>query len=522
MSAVMNQISSPPNAPQPSSAKVPRRIRSMHYLMDGIVAWPGADIDVDDMTLDSRAVVKNGLFLAVQGLRSHGLAFASQAIANGASVIVWEPSPGIDLPALPSNVRAMAVPRLSKVVGELADRFFDSPSAQLTIAGVTGTNGKTTSAYMIPAALAVLRQRAAYVGTIGFGDITALQSTQHTTSDCITVHRQLASMRDACQTHVGMEVSSHALDQGRIDGVRVHTALFTNLTQDHLDYHGTFEAYGAAKERLFNRPELQHAVINTGDAFGRALAGRFTKNNHRAKLTVFAVNASDAVGGDRQLFTTRVVPVPGGMQIHLEGSWGSARLNAKVIGGFNVENLLGVLAVLLGWNIPLDNAVQALEQCNAPPGRMEIIAVENRPVVVVDYAHTPDALSKALQTARLHCQGRLICVFGCGGERDAGKRPQMGQIASQLAEAVIVTDDNPRKENADQIVADILRGIVQGAHVMVERDRERAIALALNSATPNDLILIAGKGHEDYQLIGDRSLPFSDRDVAKRLLEQAA
>jgi UDP-N-acetylmuramoyl-L-alanyl-D-glutamate--2,6-diaminopimelate ligase len=518
----MNQLSPPSSASHSGSDRQLRRVRSVRALLSGIVDCPGGDVEIDDITLDSRAVQMNGAFIAVQGLRSHGLAFAPQAITNGARIVMWEPSPGVTLPELPAQVRAIAVPKLSKVIGEIADRFFDSPSAQLTIAGVTGTNGKTTSAFMIPAALSMLRQRAAYVGTIGYGDITNLQTTKHTTADCITVHRQLASMRDACQTHVGMEVSSHALDQGRIDGVRIHTALFTNLTRDHLDYHGSIEAYGAAKEKLFQRPELQRAVINGGDAFGRAMAMRFAKSNQRAKLTVFAANAGDAVGGDAQLFTTRVVPTAGGMQLHLDGSWGSARLNAKVIGGFNVENVLGVLAVLLGWNIPLDKAVLALEQCAAPPGRMEIISVTGKPTVIVDYAHTPDALSKALQTARAHCTGRLFCVFGCGGERDAGKRPQMGQIASQLADVVIVTDDNPRNEDPDRIVAEILRGAVQGGHVMVERGRAQAIAQAINQANPNDFILIAGKGHEDYQLIGDRSLPFSDREVARRLLEQGA
>jgi len=519
----MNQVTSQ-GEPQTTTAQS-RRVRSVRALLDGIVEWPGADLEIDDITIDSRAVQKNGAFVAVQGLRSHGLAFASQAVAAGASLILWEPSPGVAMPQVSSAVRSIAVPKLSKVLGELADRFFDSPSAQLTIAGVTGTNGKTTTAYMIPAALAALRQRAAYAGTIGYGDINALQPTQHTTSDCITVHRQLASMRDACQTHVGMEVSSHALDQGRIDGVRVHTALLTNLTRDHLDYHGTFEAYAAAKEKLFRRPELQHAVVNGGDAFGRSVVQRLAGGGKRT-LTVYAVNANDAVGGDRQLFATRITPASDGMQLQIDGSWGSARMTTKVIGGFNVENLLAVLAALLGWSIPLDKAVEALERCGAPPGRMEVIAAPmqggKHPTVVVDYAHTPDALSKALQTARAHCVGRLICVFGCGGDRDTGKRPQMGDIASQLADVVVITDDNPRKENPDAIVADILRGIRQDSHVTVERDRERAIALALSTATPNDLILIAGKGHENYQLIGDRSLPFSDREVARRLLEQAA
>jgi UDP-N-acetylmuramoyl-L-alanyl-D-glutamate--2,6-diaminopimelate ligase len=512
MSAAMNFTASP----------LARRTRSLRRLLDGIASWSGADVEISDITIDSRAVKNGAAFVAVQGLRSHGLAFASQAIANGASVILWEPSSGVDAPQASSSVRIIAVPQLSQVLGELADRFFDMPSAQLTIAGVTGTNGKTTSAYLIPAALAALRQRAAYAGTLGFGDITALQSSKYTTPDCVSVHRQLAAMRDACQTHVGMEVSSHALDQGRIDGVRVRTAVFTNLTRDHLDYHGTVEAYGAAKEKLFQRPEIQHAVINTGDDFGRAMATRLMQKTLRPTVTAYAANERDAITGDKQLFATLVTPTASGMCIDIGGSWGRAKLNTKLIGGFNVENLLSVLAVLLGWDIPLETAIRALEQCSAPPGRMETIALPRRPVVVVDYAHTPDALSKALQTARAHCSGRLICVFGCGGERDAGKRPLMGQIAAQLADAIVITDDNPRNEDAETIVADILRGITASSDVTVERNRANAIAHALKGAAVGDLVLIAGKGHEDYQLIGEQSLPFSDRDVAKRFLEQAA
>ncbi|MBC7983438.1 MAG: UDP-N-acetylmuramoyl-L-alanyl-D-glutamate--2,6-diaminopimelate ligase [Candidatus Obscuribacterales bacterium] len=495
-------------------------VHSLRELLHGIATWPDDDLFVDDITLDSRAVRAGSVFFALPGMRSHGVAFAAQAVTNNAVAILWEPAPSIDSPPSLANTRSLAVPNLSRHIGAIADKFFGTPSAQLTIAGVTGTNGKTTSAFLIPAALGMLRQRAGFAGTLGYGAIDALQSSAHTTADCITVHRQLAAMRSERQTHVGMEVSSHALDQGRIDGVRMHTALFTNLTRDHLDYHGTIAAYGAAKEQLFYREGLQHAVVNVGDPFGRSLAERLLARAVRPKLTTYSVDRCDA-SGDAYLYATRIERAAHGLVIDIDGSWGPIQLHSRLIGLFNVENLLGVLAVLLGWEIPLVQAAHALEQCYAPPGRMETIALADRPTVVVDYAHSPDALSKALQTAREHCAGRLICVFGCGGERDAGKRPMMAAIAAQYADVVIVTDDNPRMEDPSSIVADILRGLPAPHSAIVERDRGLAITHALQIAKPSDLVLIAGKGHEDYQIIKRERLHFSDREVAQRLLERA-
>jgi UDP-N-acetylmuramoyl-L-alanyl-D-glutamate--2,6-diaminopimelate ligase len=461
------------------------------------------------------------LFIALPGLRNHGLAFATQAIANGAVAVLYEPTPTMPAPEVSSNVALLAVPNLTQIIGALADRFFASPSATMQVVGVTGTNGKTTSAYLLPAALAKLGRSAGYAGTLGFGHINALTDSEHTTADCITVHRQLAAMRDAGDVCVGMEVSSHALDQGRIDGVRLHTALFTNLTRDHLDYHGTLEAYGAAKERLFHRKELQHCVINAGDAFGRDMIARLMKQGARAPVTAFATTDAYRKLGDRQLFATYIEPAATGLRIAFDGSWDAGVICSRLIGTFNAENLLGVLAVLLGLNVPLARAIQALEQCSAPPGRMETLAVAQKPMVVIDYAHTPDALGKALQTARVHSKGRLICVFGCGGDRDAGKRPLMGAIAEQHADVVVLTDDNPRMEAADAIVADILQGFDRPQAVLVEHDRAKAIAHAIAASGVNDLVLIAGKGHEDYQIIGRNVKHFNDREVALACLERS-
>jgi len=501
----------------------------LHELLASVdVAVPdsAAQVAITDLTLDSRAVTPGAAFLAIPGLRSHGATFATQAIANGARVVLWEPTPGVAAPQAAPQVAedavVLAVPNLSSLVGRIADKFFDSPSAQMKVVGVTGTNGKTTSAYLIPAALAQLGRSAGYAGTLGFGRIENLQHSAHTTADCVTVHRQLAAMRDDGDKYVGMEVSSHALHQGRIDGVQLHSALFTNLTRDHLDYHGTVEAYGAAKELLFYRQGLQHCVINAGDAFGRELIGRLMQSVAHARVTSFATSATYRHLGDRQLFATRIEHVAAGLRIDFDGSWGSGQIDSRLIGAFNAENILGVLAVLLGMDVPLLQAVQALSQCTAPPGRMETLSIAQKPVVVIDYAHTPDALGKALQTARSHTQGRLLCVFGCGGDRDAGKRPLMGTIAEQYADAVILTDDNPRMEDGGAIVSDILQGFDHPHRALIERDRATAIARAISMSAASDLVLIAGKGHEDYQIIGRNVKKFSDRATALKCLGASA
>jgi UDP-N-acetylmuramoyl-L-alanyl-D-glutamate--2,6-diaminopimelate ligase len=433
--------------------------------------------------------------------------------------VLWEPANGVAAPALPSQVTALAIPQLSATLGAIADRFFDEPSKSVSVAAVTGTNGKTTSTYVIAQAFAKLGREAAYAGTLGYGRVGAIKSGTHTTPDAVTVHRQLAELRAAGCQHLGIEVSSHALDQHRVSGVRFHSALFTNLTHDHLDYHGTFAAYGAAKARLFDWPGLRHAVFNIDDAFGSTLA---FERHHDALVTAVSSTRAPDVSGPRMqaLFAERVTATSGGLQINVNGSWGAALLRSRFIGAFNVDNLLGALAVLLGYEVPLAAAIEALEHCAPPPGRMETFGAPGLPLVVVDYAHTPDALEKALVATRQHCQGKLICVFGCGGDRDANKRPLMGAIAERLADRVIVTDDNPRTEDGDAIVADILNGMKSADSVLIERDRAVAIERAIAEAGASDAVLIAGKGHEDYQIVGLVSRYFSDRDVVNAVLRR--
>jgi UDP-N-acetylmuramoyl-L-alanyl-D-glutamate--2,6-diaminopimelate ligase len=497
---------------------------ALNWLLDGIAKIPTSDARVSDLTLDSRQARGGSLFFALPGLKEHGLKFAPDAAARGASVVLWDSGGAVGgdmAAALPPTVFAAPVPNLKSLVGRIADRFFNWPSSQLRIAGITGTNGKTTCAYLLAQCLEHLGNVAAYMGTIGFGRPAQLAEPTHTTPDAVTVHRTLAQMRSSGVRDVAMEVSSHALDQSRVDGVRFQVAAFTNLTRDHLDYHGSMQAYGAAKAKLFRSTDLKHVVLNIGDEFGRALARDYAGG---ASLIAVWVGAGDSGWlADRALHAAQVRMETAGISMELDGTFGKATVKTQLMGRFNAENSLIVIGCLLSLGISLPDAVKALAQCKPAPGRMEIVQtdVRGKPTVVVDYAHTPDALSKALSAAREHCEGALWCVFGCGGDRDAGKRPVMGAIAENLADQIIVTDDNPRSENPEAITQDIVRGI-KSRSARVIHDRGEAIATAIKEAQAIDLVLIAGKGHEDYQIYGDTRRCFSDRIEAQRHLGAAA
>jgi UDP-N-acetylmuramoyl-L-alanyl-D-glutamate--2,6-diaminopimelate ligase len=497
---------------------------ALTWLMEGIVPLPESAANaahVADLTLDSRAVREGSLFFALRGRRAHGLAFAADAAARGAGVVLWEPGPGVAPPVLGASVFSAPVENLHRLVGRIADRFFHSPSSHLRVTGITGTNGKTTCAYLLAQCLERLGTEAAYMGTIGWGRLGALETPTHTTPDVITVHRALAALKDQGVHDVAMEVSSHALDQGRVDGVRFHTAAFTNLSRDHLDYHASMQAYGEAKARLFRAEGLQHLIINIGDAFGRGAAESYAGH---APLTAVWIGARDAGPlARRSLHADAVSLQLHGISMDVEGSFGAFAVHTRLLGRFNAENSLIVLGCLVSFGIPLEAAAAALAECTPPPGRMEVIEskVSDKPLTVVDYAHTPDALAKALTALREHCRGALWCVFGCGGDRDPGKRPMMGAIADELADEIIVTDDNPRSEDPREIVRGITAGIKLHS-VRVIHDRAAAIAAALNTARGADAVLIAGKGHEDYQIHGATRSRFSDRLAASKVLGAAA
>jgi UDP-N-acetylmuramoyl-L-alanyl-D-glutamate--2,6-diaminopimelate ligase len=516
------------------------RMRTLQQLLSGIVDAP-ADLMVSDVTLDSREVTPGALFLAcrghAQGSGRHGVEYAAQAAERGARAVVYETPATGETRALEAAARLLqrirqragqdeeqfvvAVPDLRQHLGVIADRFFGEPSQALHVVGVTGTNGKTTCAWLIAQALSLCGRPAAYIGTLGYGSAGALRPVTHTTADVVSVHRQLAAVRAGGAQAVAMEVSSHALDQGRVDEVRFAAAAFTNLTQDHLDYHGTLQAYAAAKARLFQRATLNARVLNIDDAFGRELAGA---SGAPGRLVV--TGRASAPTAAAHVMATEVRPLPDGFDLTLASSWGNGRLRVALLGAFNVDNVLTTLAVLLAAQVPLSEALAALGQCVAAPGRMQRVtgpATARHGSVIVDYAHTPDALQKALAAAREHCAGRLQLVFGCGGDRDRLKRPIMGRIAAAGADAVIVTDDNPRSEDPAAIVRDILSGITdETGRVRVEHDRAAAIRAAIAAATPRDLVLIAGKGHEEYQIYGTSRRLFSDQQVARSALEALA
>jgi UDP-N-acetylmuramoyl-L-alanyl-D-glutamate--2,6-diaminopimelate ligase len=469
-------------------------------------------IALSGLSLDSRSLRPGEAFVALRGASQHGLRHAQQALDAGAVAVLFEPPAPADC-APPEG--AIAVPGLRARLGEIADRCYGSPSRALVLVGVTGTNGKTSTVQLLAQAFALEGHRAGSIGTLGAGLVGQLQPGERTTPDVIAVHRLLAELRDAGASHVAMEVSSHALDQGRVDAVSFDVGVFTNLTRDHLDYHGSMQAYGEAKARLFARG-LEAAVINRDDAFGRELLRR-----HAGSLRCIGLSAAGDPEAD--LYAANLDFGPHGLAFDLVHGARRASIESPLLGRFNVDNLLAVAGVLLALGRDFDTVAALLPRLAPVAGRMNRLGGEGAmPLVVVDYAHTPDALVQALASLRPHTPGRLICVFGCGGERDRGKRPQMAAAAEAGADRVIVTDDNPRGEDGDAIVVEILSGFATPEAVGIERDRARAIGLAIAGAGAGDTVLVAGKGHEPYQEIGGRRLPFDDLAQARAALEARA
>ena len=483
----------------------------LDQLLHGIAdAGTHGDIAVTGLNLDSRRVREGDAFFALCGTREHGIEFAAGAVARGARVVLAE-APAREHAVTGTPV--LWIEDLHAQVGEIAARFYGRPSSALRVIGVTGTNGKTSTVQLLAQALASLGHRAASIGTLGAGLHGQLHEGERTTPDAISVQGLLAGFRDAGASHVAMEVSSHALDQGRVAGVGFEVAAFTNLTRDHLDYHGSMEAYGAAKAKLFAWPGLQAAAINVDDAFGRKLAAQLPGGVRVLRLSAAGDAAADVVAD-------RVATSAEGIAFELRTPWGSRTIHSPLLGRFNVANLLAVAACLGALGEPFERIADALESLQPINGRMNRLGGrDGLPLAVIDYAHTPDALEQALTALRAHCDGRLICVFGCGGERDAGKRPQMGAIAERLADVAIVTDDNPRGEDGDAIVAQVVAGMARPQAVRVERDRAVAIRAALHMAHRGDVVLIAGKGHETYQDGATGKHPFDDLAVARDALE---
>ncbi len=476
------------------------------------VATALADIELSGLALDSRLLRPGEVFVALAGEHAHGIDHAVEAAARGAALVLAE-GPARAVPAAAASLPVIWIENLHERLGPLAARFYGDPSAALKVVGVTGTNGKTSTVQLLDQALSHAGFSSASIGTLGSGLHAALRAGARTTPDAISVQRLLAEFRSAKASHVAMEVSSHALVQGRVSGVHFALAVFTNLSRDHLDYHRSMEAYGAAKARLFTWPGLGAAVINTDDAFGRELAAQVAARAE-VELIRYSYDARPA-----EVRASMIEPTAAGLRFLLHTPWGEGVIESGLLGRFNVSNLLAVAACLGRLGLAWPTLTAALAALEPVPGRMNRLGGGSRPLVVVDYAHTPAALEQALRAARAHCAGRLVCVFGCGGERDRGKRPQMGAIAEELADRLLISDDNPRGEDGDAIVAEIRAGLARPAQALVERDRAAAISLAIGQARPGDVVLIAGKGHETEQEVGGYRQPFDDRAVAARVLE---
>ncbi|WP_374249114.1 UDP-N-acetylmuramoyl-L-alanyl-D-glutamate--2,6-diaminopimelate ligase [Thermomonas sp.] len=468
-----------------------------------------ADLAITGLVQDSREVTPGNAFVAIGGFGAHGLHFVDAAREAGAAAILYEPPAPAELPA-PAD--AIPVADLRTRMGAMADLFHGHPSAAMTTVGVTGTNGKTSTVQLLAQAWTLRGQKAGTLGTLGSGIWPQAVPTGFTTPLVLRLHALLAELRDEGASAVAMEVSSHALDQGRVDGVQFDVAVFTNLTRDHLDYHGDMARYGAAKARLFDWPGLRAAAVNLDDAFGRELYASVN-----GKVRALGFSSRGAAGASVR--AEDLVLDGSGIRFMLHAGQQAHPVRSPLLGRFNVDNLLGVATTLYALDMTPALIAETLSRLSPVDGRMNRIEGDGKaPLVVVDYAHTPDALEQALASLRAHTRGRLFCVFGCGGERDAGKRPQMGAIAERLADVVIVTDDNPRREEGDAIVADIMAGFAEPARVMVQRDRAAAIAQAITQAGSDDVVLIAGKGHEPYQEINGVRQPFDDADTARVLL----
>ena len=481
----------------------------------------GMDCRVEDLTLDSRKVRPGTLFLARQGSQAHGLGYFDEVVKRGAVAIAAEPSGEWDAARIAALGRqaglpVFAVEGLGMKASALASAFFGHPSESLRMIGVTGTNGKTSISHAVAYALGSLR-KTAIIGTLGNGFPGELEAATHTTPDAVELQRLLLRLLEQGAEAVAMEVSSHALDQGRVAGVRFDRAVFTNLTQDHLDYHGDMASYGAAKARLFAVPGLGSAILNGDDSASLLMQAGLQPET---RLTVYGMGAAMVLEGraDRTIRAVSVETAPEGLRIKTAMNGSTGRIESRWMGRFNVSNLLAVLAVLVEEGMAFDRAIGAMAAVPVVPGRMESFGGGAGPLVVVDYAHTPDALEKVLLALREHRAGQIFCIFGCGGDRDRGKRPLMGSAAERWADWVVLTDDNPRSEDGDQIIEEILVGLKDPSAALVERDRSQAIIRALEEARQGDIVVVCGKGHETTQQIGDQIRAFSDRAEVERLL----
>lgn len=478
-------------------------------------------IEINAIVQDNRKARSNDLFIAHQGLNTHGLLYAKDAVAKGVSVILWDgdlENRSEILDSISNKVLCIHCENLKYKVGAIASRYYEQPSLSMNTIGVTGTDGKTSVAHFLAQCLDSYDVHCGVLGTLGNGFINDLHPTGLTTVDAIDIQKTLADIQSAGAKHVVMEVSSHGLDQGRVNGVAFTTAVFTNIASDHLDYHGTQDNYVAAKKRLFFTPGLGSAVINLDDEYGRMLAKEV-----REHVCIWGYSLKTDISeykefADYFVHAVDVNPVERGYRLSVVTPKGNAKFDVPLVGRFNVKNTLAVLATLLVSQLSLDDAVQSLKGVRPVDGRVEIISEENKPVVVVDFAHTEQGLAAVCQSIREHFKGKVWCVFGCGGDRDRSKRTLMAKVAEQYADKVVVTTDNPRHEDPQDIIDEVMTGFSSTENVEAILDRRQAIDIAITNAQPGDVVLLAGKGHEISQIVGDIHVAFDDRRVAREFL----
>ena len=456
------------------------------------------DVMIQGITDDSRNIKQGDLFVALPGIKHDGRAYIQDVEGLAAAVICEFPAPTKNI-----GIPVVGVKDLREKTGDIASRYFGMPSQQLTVFAVTGTNGKTSVANFVAEAATKLGKKCGVIGTLGHGIPPVLTAGGLTTPDAITLQAKLASLLGGGCSMVALEASSHGLAQGRLNGTLIEIAAITNISRDHLDYHDSFDDYMESKRRLLEWSTLKTAIFNLDDP--RTL--EISRSAQGEAISYGLANHADVVARSIEFSDS-------GLSFELTSPWGEAKVTSGLLGRFNVSNLLATASVLGAMGFEFQKIADVLGEIGNVPGRMDAIRQEGFPLVVVDYAHTPDALEKALQALREHMQGKIWCVFGCGGDRDTGKRPQMGEVASRLADHVIITNDNPRNEDPKSIVNDISKGIV--SKHFVELSRISAIQLAIESADAGDVVLIAGKGHEGYQEIDGEKRPFSDSSVVKQ------
>ena len=478
------------------------------------------DLSIEDLVLDSREVAIHKGFLAVSGHNLDGRDFIPQAVSLGAKVILAETDVETEHGKMSMREHSLIIEfyRLNQHLSALADVFFKQPTRSLNTVAVTGTNGKTSTTHFLCQLSDLLHQTAWIAGTLGHGDITDLQSAKNTTPDPVSIQRLASQALTAGASDLMFEASSHALVQGRISAVRTRVAVFTNLSRDHLDYHGTMEAYAEAKRELMNQPGLETIILNQSDPEHSNWL-RFKPK----QLQVVLVGVSElGTCPHPYCFADEIQLTASGITFRLHSSWGEARLSLPMYGEFNVLNVLSAVAAQVALGRDFNDVVMAAKHLRPVAGRAEFFRAPGKPDIVVDYAHTPDALHKILRAMRAHCHGKLTCVFGCGGDRDQGKRPEMGRIASLNSDWVVLTNDNVRNEDAQDIIADILQGIENPEKVYVETEREEAIRWAVSRGEEGDLIVLAGKGHETSQIIGETTTNYDERQFIKSLYKVAS